>query len=157
MVVCFAVPTTDSCGWWGRFRYWSHELSFLNNVELTLLSLFHVGHNPTSFQVSNKSLVVVNIKTNDLSLGCLEIMSILLQADHFTEGDISTFSIRDGGARDILMEKVDLNTIQLVGQWRSNTIILYLHTMANSFTAGLVVHMLQHGDYALIPPTHAHI
>ena len=30
----------------------------------------------------------------------------------------------------------------------------YLHTTAQTFTDGLVVRMVQHGDYVLIPPAH---
>ena len=53
------------------------------------------------------------------------------------------------------MERVDPDTIHLVGRWRSDTILHYLHTTAKSFTEGLLVKMFEHGAYALIPPTHA--
>ena len=50
---CVTVPETGSHDWWGCFSFWSHQFSFLNNVELTLLSLLQVGHNPMHFQVVN--------------------------------------------------------------------------------------------------------
>ena len=53
------------------------------------------------------------------------------------------------------MVQVDPDTIRLVGRWRSDTILRYLHTIAKSFTKGLLVKMFEHGAYALIPPTHA--
>ena len=53
------------------------------------------------------------------------------------------------------MEQVDADTIRLVGRWRSDTIIRYLHTMANSFAEGLSANIFEHSAYALIPPTHA--
>ena len=55
----------------------------------------------------------------------------------------------------ILIARVEPYTIRLVGRWRSNTIIHYLHKTAKSFTEGLLVKMFEHGTYALIPPTHA--
>ena len=53
------------------------------------------------------------------------------------------------------MARVDPDTINLVGRWRSDTILRYLHTTAKSFTEGLLVKMFEHGAYELIPPTHA--
>ena len=53
------------------------------------------------------------------------------------------------------MAQVDTDTIYLVGSWRSNTMIRYLHTMAKSFTEGLVVKIFQHGPYTITPPAHA--
>ena len=61
-----------------------------------------------------------------------------------------------GGAMDLLIVRVDTYTIRLVGKWRSNAMLRYLHTTAQTFTEGLVVRMVQHGDYALIPPTHGY-
>ena len=54
----------------------------------------------------------------------------------------------------LLMVQVDPNTIRLVGRWRSDTILRYLHTTAKSFTEGLLVKMFEHGAYTLIPTTH---
>ena len=53
------------------------------------------------------------------------------------------------------MAQVDPNTINLVGRWRSDKMICYLHTKAKSFTEGLVAKMFEHDAYALIPSTHA--
>ena len=54
----------------------------------------------------------------------------------------------------LLMAPVDLDTIRLVGRWRSNAMLRYLHTTAKKFTERLASRMVQHGDYALIPPAH---
>ena len=54
----------------------------------------------------------------------------------------------------LLMVQVDPYTIHLVGRWRSDTIIHYLHTTAKSFTKVLSSKMFEHGAYALIPPAH---
>ena len=46
---------------------------------------------------------------------------------------------------DILKVWVDPYTIRLVGIWRNDTMICYLHTMAKSFTKGLSAKMFDHG------------
>ena len=62
--------------------------------------------------------------------------------------------MRAGGAMALLTAHVDTDTIRLVGRWRSNVMLRYLHTTAQTFTAGLASRMVQHRDYALIPPAH---
>ena len=57
-----------------------------------------------------------------------------------------------GGAMALLMAHFNRDTIRLVGRWRSNVMLRYLNTTAQTFTEGLASHMVQHGDYALIPP-----
>ena len=55
----------------------------------------------------------------------------------------------------LLMARVDPDTIRMLRRWRSDTILCYLHTRANSFTKGLTANMFEHGAYALILPDHA--
>ena len=64
--------------------------------------------------------------------------------------------MRDGGAMDLLMTCVNTDTIRLVGRGRSNIMLCYLHTTAQTFTEGLATRMVQHGDYALTPPAHGY-
>ena len=68
---------------------------------------------------------------------------------------ISAHSLLAGGGLTLLTVQVDPYTIHLVGRWRSNKILRYLHTTAKSFTKGLLAKMFEHGAYTLIPPTHA--
>ena len=75
----------------------------------------------------------------------------------FTPEDVSPRSMRAGGAMALLMARVDTDTICLMGRWRSNIMLRYLHTKAQTFTEGLTLRMVQHGDYALIPPAHRHL
>ena len=72
----------------------------------------------------------------------------------FTPDDVSARSMRAGGAMAILMSRVGTDTIRLVGRWRSNVMLRYLHTTAKTFTEGVASRMVQHGDNALIPPAH---
>ena len=54
----------------------------------------------------------------------------------------------------LLMARVDTDTIRLVGRWRSDVMLRYLHTTAKTLTEGLASRMVQHRDYALVPPAH---
>ena len=62
--------------------------------------------------------------------------------------------MRAGGAMDLLMARVYTDMIRLVGRWRRDVMMRYPHTTAQTFTEGLASRMVQHGDYALIPPAH---
>mgnify|MGYP000285070400 CR=1 FL=1 len=44
--------------------------------------------------------------------------------------DISARALRAGGAMALLLGKVDYATIQLIGRWRSDQILRYLHVSA---------------------------
>ena len=56
---------------------------------------------------------------------------------------------------NLLMVRLDPDTIRVVGKWQSNIILCYLHTTANSFTKGLLAKIFKHSTYTLIPPMHA--
>ena len=62
--------------------------------------------------------------------------------------------MRAGGAMALLMARVDTYMIHLVGRWRSNIMLHYLHTTAKTFTEGLASKMVQHRENALNPPAH---
>ena len=71
-----------------------------------------------------------------------------------TPEDVSARSMRAGGVMALLMARVDTDTICIVGRWRSNIMLRYLHTKAQTFIEGLAARMVKHRDYALIPPAH---
>ena len=72
----------------------------------------------------------------------------------FTPEEVSAQLMRADGAMALIMTCVDTDTIRLVGRWRSDVMLCYLHTTAQTVMEGLASCMVQHGDYALIPPTH---
>ena len=59
-----------------------------------------------------------------------------------------------GEAMALLLSRVNKYTIRMVGWWNIGFIICYLHTSAHIFTEGMAAHMVQHGDYDIIPPAH---
>ena len=76
-------------------------------------------------------------------------------AIRFTPEDASMPYLRAGGAMALLAAQMDSDTIRILGRWRSDTMLRYLHTMSKSFTDGLAFHMFQYGNYAFILPVHA--
>ena len=66
--------------------------------------------------------------------------------------DVNALLVRFDGTMDLLMTCINTDMIRLMGRWRSNAILRYLHTTAQTFTEGFAARMVQHGYYALIPP-----
>ena len=60
-----------------------------------------------------------------------------------------------GGEMTLLMARVDPDTIRLIGRWRSDTIIRYIHTNSKTFTYGLAIRIFRYDNYVLIPPVYA--
>ena len=95
------------------------------------------------------------IRGDDITAAIRAVVRAAGPAIIFTKEDISARSLQAGGAMDLLMARVDPYIIRLVGRWRSDTMLRYLHTTANSFTEGISEEMFKHGAYMLIPPAHA--
>jgi hypothetical protein len=74
---------------------------------------------------------------------------------HFgiTSSDISVRSLRSSGAMALLCANVDTDIIHLLGRWRSDEMLRYLHVQAFPVVASLAPAMLLHGHFTLIPNT----
>jgi hypothetical protein len=68
--------------------------------------------------------------------------------------DISFRSLRSSGAMSLLCAKVDTDTIRLLGRWRSDEMLRYLHVQTFPLVAPLASQMLQHGHFTLMPNHH---
>jgi hypothetical protein len=60
-------------------------------------------------------------------------------------------SLRASGAMALLCADVDLDHIRLLGRWRSDEMLRYLHVQAFPIVAPLAEQMVRHGFYTLIP------
>ena len=69
----------------------------------------------------------------------------------FLPEDISARSLRAGGANALLLAKVDTDVISLIGRWRSDEMLRYLHVQAAPLMADYSKRMLAHGTYNLLP------
>lgn len=69
----------------------------------------------------------------------------------FLPSDVSARCLRAAGATALLLSKVDSDVIRLIGRWRSDEMLRYLHVQAAPLMQGYSRRMLQSSDYSLIP------
>ena len=65
--------------------------------------------------------------------------------------DISARSLRAAGAMALLCDMVDSDRIRLLGRWRSDEMLRYLHLQARPVMQDFATRMLSGGDYSLLP------
>ena len=66
--------------------------------------------------------------------------------------DISARNLRASGAMALLLGNVDSNTIKLLGRWRSDEMMKYLHTSAMQLTRNHATTMFKAANYTLLAP-----
>ena len=64
---------------------------------------------------------------------------------------VSARSLRPGGATALLCANIDHDKIRLVGRWKSDAMIRYLHTQAVPAMASFAPAMLRHGHFTFTP------
>jgi len=69
----------------------------------------------------------------------------------FLPKDISARSLRAAGAMALLCAQVDSDIIRLLGRWRSDEMLRYLHVQAEPVMRNFSSQMLQHGTFTLLP------
>ena len=65
--------------------------------------------------------------------------------------EISARGLRAGGAMALLCARIDPDIIRLVGRWRSDEMLRYLHTQAYPLMHTFASAMTLHGSFSLIP------
>jgi hypothetical protein len=69
----------------------------------------------------------------------------------FAPADVSARSLRAAGAMALLCANVDPNTIRMLGRWRSDEMLRYLHLQAQPLMHNFAQRMLTGGHYTLLP------
>ena len=69
----------------------------------------------------------------------------------FSPGDVSARSLRAGGAMSLMCAGVDSDVIQLMGRWRSDEMMKYLHIQAAPVMRNFAKRMYNAGSFSLIP------
>ena len=69
----------------------------------------------------------------------------------FLPSDITARSLRAGGAMALLLAQVDTDIIRLIGRWRSDEMLRYLHLQAQPVMLNFARRMLQAGVYTILP------
>ena len=72
----------------------------------------------------------------------------------FLPSDVSARCLRAAGATALLLGRVDTDIISLIGRWRSDEMLRYLHVQAYPLMKDYSRKMLNAGDYTLIPNQH---
>ena len=71
----------------------------------------------------------------------------------FTHHDVSARSLRAAGAMALICSGVDDVIISLIGRWRSDKMMRYLHMQAEPIMRNFSKLMISHGNYNLLPHT----
>lgn len=69
----------------------------------------------------------------------------------FLPSDVTVRCLRAAGANALLSADIDPCIIQLIGRWRSDEMLRYLHVQSKSLMKDYSAKMLQSGDFTLIP------
>ena len=69
----------------------------------------------------------------------------------FLPEDVTSRSLRAAGANALLCGGVDTDVIRLIGRWRSDEMLRYLHTQAGPVMRDFSRKMLSGGSFTLIP------
>jgi hypothetical protein len=101
-------------------------------------------YNASWFQISTSTL------TAELRIA----VQALGQAVGLVPSEVSIRSLRASGAMAMLCAKIDPDRIRLLGRWRSDEMLRYLHVQAYPLVADLAPAMLSHGSFHLLPNIH---
>ncbi len=75
----------------------------------------------------------------------------------YDPSDISSHSLRAGGAMAMHLNGVDATTIQKMGRWKSRTFLMYIHEQISAFATGVSLKMSRHIPFRCIAgPTTTH-
>jgi hypothetical protein len=97
----------------------------------------------TFFQFGRTHHVLAADLTAALRLAAAELFPVL----GIPPAEISARSLRAGGAMAMLCARVDTDTIRLIGRWRSDEMLRYLHLQALPHTRSIAASMVSHGAF----------
>ena len=88
--------------------------------------------------------------TAKMLTAALRCAAAALPALGFTPQDISARALRAGGAMALLCGHVDSDIIKLVGRWRSDEMLRYLHLQAYQLMMHLAPSMVRGGQFQML-------
>ena len=69
----------------------------------------------------------------------------------FLPKDVSARSLWAAGSMALLCSVIDTDIIRLIGRWRSDKMLLYLHLQAEPLMQGFSKQMVTHDNYSMLP------
>ena len=91
------------------------------------------------------------LKPADITKSLKHAVAFLGPSLGFLPADVSARSLRAAGANALLCGGVDTDVIRLLGRWRSDEMLRYLHTSAEPLMRDYARQMLSGGVFTLIP------
>ena len=108
--------------------------NILSNNGLPTTNLFQYSHPLyTDWRTINASHINTTLKQAAGEIGLYKL--------GYSEGDVSSHSLRAGGAMAMHLNGIDPNTIQKMGRWKSNTFLMYIHEQISAFATGVSLKM----------------
>lgn len=78
-------------------------------------------------------------------------VSVIRPTLGFLPSDVTVRCLCAAGANALLSVDIDPCIIQLIGRWRSDEMLRYLHVQSKALMKDYSAKMLQSGDFTLIP------
>ena len=91
------------------------------------------------------------ITPNMISTAIKQAVTLVGPSLGFLASDVSARCLRAAGANALLNARVDPEIITLIGRWRSDKMLRYLHVQNSTVMKNFAAQMLNNGDYTLIP------
>ena len=91
------------------------------------------------------------IKPKDITAALRTAVTFLGPSLGFLPTDVTARCLRAAGANALLCSNVDTDIIRLLGRWRSDEMLRYLHLQAAPLMSTFARRMLQGGNFTLVP------
>jgi hypothetical protein len=109
-----------------------HDILSHNGIPST--ELFHYHHPMyTTWRTISSQQINTTLKQAAGEIGLYTL--------GYCEGDVSSHSLRAGGAMAMHLNGIDPNTIQKMGRWKSRTFLMYIHEQISAFATGVSLKM----------------
>jgi hypothetical protein len=95
--------------------------------------------------------ITFSLRPSDITKTLKQAVTFLGPTLGFLASDVSARSLRAAGANALLCGGVDTDVIRLLGRWRSDEMLRYLHTSAEPLMRNYARQMLAGGAFTLIP------
>ena len=69
----------------------------------------------------------------------------------FLPKEVLARSLQAGGAMELLCSGINTDIIWLIGRWRSDKMLRYLHLQAEPLVREFSKRMVTHGNYSMLP------
>ena len=91
------------------------------------------------------------IKPKHITVALKAAVAFLGPSLGFLPSDVSARCLRAAGANALLCSNVDTDIIRLLGRWRSDEMLRYLHLQAAPLMSDFARRMLHGGNFTLVP------